>query len=98
MQKNPRPGRIDGVKIKLGSDLRCSGEPVATRVADARNICRFLPLDARSGLPALTLRFWKAAGLQEPPNWHSKYASDLFNRRQPDAFAAHGFNVLVVPR
>lgn len=55
-------------------------------------------LDARSCLAAQTLSFWKAAGLQEPPNRHSKRASDPFDGRKPQAFASHGFYILVVPR
>ena len=98
MQTNPRAIYIGDVKIKSDSNLSCSGELGAIRVADACNICRFLPLDARSGLTALALGLGKSTELQKVPNRHSKYASDLFNRRQPDAFAAHRFNVLVVPR
>lgn len=53
---------------------------------------------ARSCLAAQAFSFWKAAGLQEPPNRHSKRASDAFDGREPQAFASHGPHGLVVPR
>jgi hypothetical protein len=90
VQTNPRAIYIGDVKIKSGSDLSCSGEPGAILVADARHIYRFSPLDSRSGLTALALGLGKSTDLQKLPNRHSKHASDLFNRRQPDTFASHG--------